>query len=224
MECLWKLHFYACMQVTVIAFSALTLLVGWQEGHLACKNWVVGCWRGYLCGARCTLAYGPADATVSCFSKIQIVFTFLVPSHPGSPGKRAIKRVCVCVCRSQLCNGNLLQIILRNWCLSWLGWSFGLEWRLACTWQWHSHRSGVRGVRTPSGKYIIFWYVLTVCHCSFYHSGGVICHDVFWLYGRLGGAAEREWTERNATDWRTPSKISGYATGTWRCASLNFGF
>jgi len=40
----------------------------------------------------------PLPLTVSCFSKIQIVFTFLVPAHPGSPGKRAIKRrVCVCV-------------------------------------------------------------------------------------------------------------------------------
>jgi len=36
--------------------------------------------------------------TVSCFSKIEIGFTFLVPAHPGSPGKRAVKRVCVCVC------------------------------------------------------------------------------------------------------------------------------
>ena len=36
--------------------------------------------------------------TVSCFSKIQIDFTFLVLAHPGSPGKRAIKHVCVCVC------------------------------------------------------------------------------------------------------------------------------
>jgi len=36
--------------------------------------------------------------TVSCFSKIQIGFNFLVPAHPGSPGKRAVKRVCVCVC------------------------------------------------------------------------------------------------------------------------------
>ena len=33
--------------------------------------------------------------TVSCFSKIQIGFTFLVPAHPGSPGQRAVKRVCV---------------------------------------------------------------------------------------------------------------------------------
>ena len=47
------------------AFSALTLLVGRQEGHPACKKLVVGCWCGYLSGARCTLAYGPADATAT---------------------------------------------------------------------------------------------------------------------------------------------------------------
>jgi len=48
------------------AFSALMLLVGRQEGHLACKkNSVVGCWRGYLSGARCRLAYGPADANAT---------------------------------------------------------------------------------------------------------------------------------------------------------------
>ena len=39
----------------------------------------------------------PLPLTVSCFSKIQIGFTFLAPAHPGSPGKRAIKRMCVCV-------------------------------------------------------------------------------------------------------------------------------
>ena len=35
--------------------------------------------------------------TVSCFSKILIGVAFLVPAHPGSPGKRAVKRVCVVV-------------------------------------------------------------------------------------------------------------------------------
>ena len=40
----------------------------------------------------------PLPLTVSCFSKIQICFTFLVPAHPGSSGQRAIKRVCVHVC------------------------------------------------------------------------------------------------------------------------------
>ena len=40
----------------------------------------------------------PLPLTVSCFTKIQIGFTFLVLAHPGSTGQRAIKRVCVCVC------------------------------------------------------------------------------------------------------------------------------
>jgi len=44
------------------------------------------------------LLYKVLPLTVSCFSKVQIGFTFLVPAHPGSPGKRAaIKRVCMYV-------------------------------------------------------------------------------------------------------------------------------
>jgi len=39
----------------------------------------------------------PLPLTVSCFSKIQIGFTFLVPADPGSPGKRAVKWVYICV-------------------------------------------------------------------------------------------------------------------------------
>jgi len=39
----------------------------------------------------------PLPLTVSCFSKIQIGFTFLVLAHLGSPGKRAVKWECVCV-------------------------------------------------------------------------------------------------------------------------------
>ena len=38
----------------------------------------------------------PLPLTDSCFSKIQIGFTFLIPADLGSPGKRAVKRVCVC--------------------------------------------------------------------------------------------------------------------------------
>ena len=40
----------------------------------------------------------PLPLTVSCSSKIQIGFTFLVPAHLGSPGHRAVKRECVRVC------------------------------------------------------------------------------------------------------------------------------
>jgi len=72
--------------------------LGGRKGIRPVKIWVVGCWCGCRSGARCRLAYGPADATVSCSSKIQINFTFLVPAYPGSPGQRAVKWVCVCLC------------------------------------------------------------------------------------------------------------------------------
>ena len=50
----------------VLAFSALTLLVGQQEVHPSCKKWVVRYWHGYLSGSRCKwFAYGPADATAT---------------------------------------------------------------------------------------------------------------------------------------------------------------
>jgi len=89
-----------CLQT--IVFSALTLLVGRQEGHPACKKtewWGAG---EVICLERGADLHMfqliPLPLTVSCFSKIQIGFTFLVPAHLGSPGKRAVKRVCVCVC------------------------------------------------------------------------------------------------------------------------------
>jgi len=85
------------------AFSALTLLVGRQEGHPACKKvsggvllWL-SVWTLELDAGLHTAQLMPLPLTVSCFSKIQIGFTFLVPAHPGCPGQRAVKWVCVCV-------------------------------------------------------------------------------------------------------------------------------
>ena len=77
------------------------LLVGRQEGHPACKKtewWGAGVVICLERGADLHIAQLiPLPLTVSCFSKIQIDFTFLVPAHPGSPGQRTVKRVCVCV-------------------------------------------------------------------------------------------------------------------------------
>ena len=44
----------------------------------------------------------PLPLPISCFTKIQIGFAFLVPADPGSPGKRAVKWVCVCVFSSSI--------------------------------------------------------------------------------------------------------------------------
>jgi len=82
--------------------SALMLLVGRQEGHPACKKlewWGTGVVICLELGAELHMAQlMPLPLPISCFIKIQIGFTFLVPAHPGSPGKRAVKRVRVCVC------------------------------------------------------------------------------------------------------------------------------
>ena len=82
--------------------------LGGRKGIRPVKNWMVRCWRGYLSGTRCRLVYAqlvPLPLSVSCFSKIQIGFTFLVPAHPGSPWIRAVKRVCVCVCLTDIIAG-----------------------------------------------------------------------------------------------------------------------
>jgi len=83
------------------AFSALTLLVGRQERHPACKKtewWGAGVVICMERGADLHMAQlMPLPLTVSCFNKIQIGFTFLVPAHLGSPSQWAVKRLCVCV-------------------------------------------------------------------------------------------------------------------------------
>jgi len=55
-------------------------LVGRQEGHPACKNWVVGCWRGCLgWGADLHIAQQmPLPLNISCSSKSRLVLPFLV--------------------------------------------------------------------------------------------------------------------------------------------------
>jgi len=94
---------YACTVISYLPSRALTLLVGRQEGHPACKKlewWGAGMVVCLERDADLHMAQlMPLPLTVSWFSKIQIGFTFLVPAHPGSPGRRAVKWVCVvCVC------------------------------------------------------------------------------------------------------------------------------
>ena len=89
-----------------LAFSALTLLVGRQEGHPACKKlewWGTGM---VICQERDADLHMaqlmPLPLTVSCFSKSQIGFTFepvVLEKGPLNVCVRA--RACVCVC--ELC-------------------------------------------------------------------------------------------------------------------------
>ena len=97
---------YQCLKLLcafgAYSFSALTLLVGRQEGHPACEKhewWGAGMVICLEQDADLHMAQlMPLPLTVSCFSKIQIGSTFLVPAHLGSPGQMAVKQVCVFRC------------------------------------------------------------------------------------------------------------------------------
>ena len=87
------------------AFSALTLLVGWQEGHPACKkmgdggcgHWLV--WmEGRPAGRSVCLPLLIFSCTIKSRSSL------LAPTHPGGPGKRAVNWLCVCDIQQLICN------------------------------------------------------------------------------------------------------------------------
>ena len=60
----------------------------------------------------------PLPLTVSCFSKIRIGFTFVVPAHRVVPDKGSLNGcVCVCVCAATACYiiiGSLLLNLSRQ--------------------------------------------------------------------------------------------------------------
>jgi len=93
--------YWFCMVYVILlwTFSALMLLVGWQEGIQRIKNWVVGCWRSYLPGSRCRFAYGqlmPLQLTVSCSSKSKLVLPFWYQLTRVVLGKRPLNRCVYC--------------------------------------------------------------------------------------------------------------------------------
>jgi len=88
----WSVH----MSLYVCAFSALTLLVGRQEKLSDEMLAWLSVWSEvrmiYIRSSWCH-----CHRIISCFIKIQIGLSFLVPAYPVCPGKEAIKRVSVCL-------------------------------------------------------------------------------------------------------------------------------
>ena len=56
---------YGALEIVILLLSPSVLWHCWlggRKGIQPVKNWLVGCWHGYLSGARCRIAYGTADA------------------------------------------------------------------------------------------------------------------------------------------------------------------
>jgi len=89
---------YSTENLFGLKLPEIKLLSAEKLGLIGCFYALIGCF--YALGVVICLEQGadlhmaqlmPLPLTVSCFSIIQIGFTFLVPAHPGSPGKRAVK-------------------------------------------------------------------------------------------------------------------------------------
>ena len=55
-------HLLTCLLTWKLPSVLWRCWLGGRKGIRPVKNWVEGCWCGYLSGARCRLSYGPADA------------------------------------------------------------------------------------------------------------------------------------------------------------------
>jgi len=70
------------------AFSAMPVSVGRHEGHPTCKNRVMRCWRGSVwCNVQMICIWSSwcyCHSIISCFIKIQIGLTILVPAYQRS--------------------------------------------------------------------------------------------------------------------------------------------
>ena len=108
------------------ALYALTLLVGHQEEHSACKKLVMRCWHGYLSGARVRMiciwsSWCHCHPIISCFIKIHSGLAFLLPIHPSDVG-------CLSLLSFQCCEAPLsidlvnvhVWLIDCQLCTSWL--------------------------------------------------------------------------------------------------------
>ena len=73
-----------------VLFVSISQVIGYEDrlrNDLYCVEWGVEPYS-----IQHTTQLMPLPLTVSCFSRIEIGFTFLVPACPGRPGQRAVKR------------------------------------------------------------------------------------------------------------------------------------
>jgi len=87
-----------CHLLVLVAFSALTLLVGWREGHPTCKKWgMVKVGTCYLDGVAPSRMVGVfASVNLPLYHEVQKFSSGT--SSPGWSWKKAIKRFCWWYC------------------------------------------------------------------------------------------------------------------------------
>jgi len=107
------------VQFVLSFFSASTLLVGRQEGHLACKKLSGGVLAWLSVWSEVQTYMWPSWCHCHSLSlgsvKSRLVLPYWYRLIQVVPEKRAVKRVCVCVCvRSSLCLVSAFSVTVRE--------------------------------------------------------------------------------------------------------------
>ena len=105
--CFWGL-------INWLVFSALTLLVRRQEENPTCKYGGVGCWRGYLSGARCRLAYAPADAIATHCLLTDTRLTAFFPGLPRWAGTRNVNPIWILLKQETVSGSSISWAICKS--------------------------------------------------------------------------------------------------------------
>jgi len=113
-----ELYYFVCCIYVYLPSVLWCCWLGGRKGIRPVTNWVVWCWHGYLCGARCRLAYGPADATATHCLLLQwnpdwfLPFLYRLTRVVLEKGPL---NGCVCVCVSVYWFINLRCLFCETW-------------------------------------------------------------------------------------------------------------
>jgi len=130
--CVCGVHSCRQMQTTLIQCSATNVWIlpcNWLQGLMRLRS-MSKCWLCLGSHMACKLfdilfrlvkwfciwcSWCHCHPIISCSSKIQIGFTFLVPAYPGCPGKEAVKQMlCLSVSDVVYWTGGDLKVICND--------------------------------------------------------------------------------------------------------------
>ena len=96
-----QLSIFITLHIRLVPSVLWRCWLGGRKGIRPVKTWVMRCWHGYRSGAMCKWLDGVADATAtpsSLLQKIQNGWSFWYRPTQVVLEKKAVKRLCVCVC------------------------------------------------------------------------------------------------------------------------------
>jgi len=175
------------------------------------------------------------SSQVTCFSKIQIGFTFMVPAHLGSPGKRAVKRVCVCTPRACYDNRHITchfsvnitsteidsdkeTFMTETNQLPWISRSHC--WRFLPTFPWKANRCHLHMLEPPATNNMSSWchwphHLMPHLNPDWFYLSGTDLPRLSWKRGHQTGVVVVQWCKCSYSIFIHPRPADDYRPKPW---------